>query len=88
MTDQWRNSSVETAAFLNMEQALINAILPELEKGRPNFDRPHTVAVVIKVKEIIKNNPQLKLDEAVLIVAAYSHDWGYADLFIGERVAA
>ncbi|HUW22225.1 MAG TPA: HD domain-containing protein [Candidatus Bathyarchaeia archaeon] len=64
-----------------LEDYLQKKIFPELEKGRPDFDKPHTVAVVKKLKEILKNSPALKLDKIVLIIAAYSHDWGYAGLF-------
>ena len=44
-------------------------------------DRPHTIGVVAKVRELIFHNPELQLDEAVLIVVAYAHDWGYAELY-------
>jgi len=63
------------------ESFLQKTILPELERARPNWDRPHTTSVVAKVKEIIKHNSQLQLDEPVLIIAAYAHDWGYVDAF-------
>lgn len=63
------------------EELLKRTILPELEVGRPNFDRPHTEAVVYYIKEIIMNNPGLDLDRDVLIIAAYAHDWGYSGLF-------
>lgn len=60
-------------------------IFPELERGRPNFDKPHTQGVVHHIKEIIKLNPQLNLDQDVLIISAYAHDWGYAGLFQDGR---
>ena len=56
-------------------------ILPDLDKGRPNWDKPHTLCVVIKIKSIIEHNPDLKLDKNVLIISAYAHDWGYSGLF-------
>lgn len=63
------------------EKLLQTKILPELEEGRPDFDMPHTKAVVIKIKEIMKDNPDLDIDPEVLIIAAYAHDWGYSNLF-------
>ncbi|MCD8484338.1 hypothetical protein LRY65_02005 [Candidatus Woesebacteria bacterium] len=66
---------------MTYETILRDTIFPELEKGRPNWDRPHTEAVVKYLKEIIAQTPELKLDRDVLIIAAYAHDWGYADLF-------
>ncbi|MBU0570065.1 HD domain-containing protein [Patescibacteria group bacterium] len=63
------------------EKFLQEKILPDLEKGRPDFDKPHTIAVVDKVKEIIKNSPQFEVDPIVLLIAAYAHDWGYCGLF-------
>ena len=63
------------------EKLLQDTILSELERGRRNYDKPHTISVVTKVRDLIKNNPDLKLDEAVLVIVAYAHDWGYADLF-------
>ena len=56
-------------------------IFPELELGRTNWDKPHTEAVVFYIKEILKTEKDLKLDETVLIIAAYAHDWGYGGLF-------
>ena len=53
----------------------------ELEKGRPNVDKPHTIAVVHYVEQIIKNTSGLNIDPYVLIISAYTHDWGYANLF-------
>lgn len=64
-----------------IEGYLENKILPELEKGRPNWDKPHTEAVVEYIKAIVDNSPEYELDKAVLVVAAYAHDWGYAGLF-------
>lgn len=64
-----------------LEDYLKERIFPELEDGRADFDKPHTVAVVHWLKEIIKNTDDLNLDKVVLLIAAYSHDWGYAGLF-------
>ncbi|MFA6410489.1 MAG: HD domain-containing protein [Candidatus Buchananbacteria bacterium] len=64
-----------------LEAYLKKKILPDLEKGRPNWDKPHTLEVVAYIKRIIKNTPNLKVDKAVLIIAAYAHDWGYVGLF-------
>ena len=70
-----------------IEKYLKARILPDLERGRPNFDRPHTLAVVYWLKQIIKHNPELNLDKLVLLIAAYAHDWGYADMFRQGRKA-
>lgn len=69
----------------SLETTLRDTILPELEKGRKDFDRPHTEAVVHWTKTILEylNNPQL--DPQVLITAAYAHDWGYIGLFEGAN---
>lgn len=64
-----------------IEKYLREKILPELERGRPDFDKPHTEATVKKLKEILKYSPGLKVDPAVLMIAAYAHDWGYVDMF-------
>ena len=66
---------------MNYETLLQKTIFPELEKGRPNWDKPHTQAVVQHLKTIINNSPELNLDFDVLLIAAYAHDWGYAGLF-------
>lgn len=71
-----------------IEKFLQKKIFPDLEQGRYDWDLPHTKLVVKKIKKIIKENPELNLDEAVLIIAAYAHDWGYADLFKGSREGA
>lgn len=68
-----------------VENFLQEHIFPELERGRPNFDKPHTQGVVHHIKEVIKRNSQLNLDEDVLIISAYAHDWGYAGLFQDGR---
>jgi len=65
----------------NLEEYLKGKILPDLEKSRGGFDKIHTLEVVAWLKQIIKHNPELKLDETVLLIAAYAHDWGYADIF-------
>lgn len=64
-----------------LENFLKEKILPDLEKSRGGFDKIHTLEVVSWLKQIIKHNPELHLDEKVLLIAAYAHDWGYADLF-------
>lgn len=57
-------------------------IVPELENARPGWDKPHTLAVVHYINKILDNcNDKYGLDRYVLIIAAYAHDWGYADLF-------
>ncbi|PIP66932.1 MAG: hypothetical protein COV79_04525 [Parcubacteria group bacterium CG11_big_fil_rev_8_21_14_0_20_41_14] len=70
----------------NLEEYLKEKILPDLEKSRGGFDKIHTLEVVVWLKQIIDHNPELKLDETVLIIAAYAHDWGYADIFRDGQV--
>ena len=64
-----------------IEKLLSETIYPQLEKGRPNWDKPHTISVVEKMKEILEHSPTLKVDKVVLLIAAYAHDWGYSGLF-------
>jgi hypothetical protein len=64
-----------------LEKYLQKIILPDLEKSRGGFDKIHTLEVVAWLKQIIDHNPELNLDEVVLIIAAYAHDWGYSDIF-------
>jgi len=64
-----------------IKQNLIDTIYPELEKGRPNWDKPHTEAVVYHIEQIVNSHKELKLNINVLIIAAFAHDWGYAGLF-------
>lgn len=66
---------------IELEKYLNEKILPDLEKSRGGFDKVHTLEVVDWLKQIIEHNQNLKLDEYVLLIAAYAHDWGYADLF-------
>lgn len=80
-------NSTGEKAIVNWEAKLQEVIFPELEKGRPDFDKPHTQAVVIKIKTIIEQNPQLNLDRNVLVIAAYAHDWGYSGLFEAGKPA-
>jgi hypothetical protein len=61
------------------EQAIAETILPDLDKGRPDFDKPHTLAVVHWIKHILNHEPALNFK--VLVTAAYAHDWGYIGLF-------
>lgn len=64
-----------------LENYLQEKILPDLEKSRGGFDKIHTLEVVDWLKQIVSHNPELKLDETVLLIAAYAHDWGYSDIF-------
>lgn len=68
-----------------VEEFLRERIFPDLERGRPEQDKPHTEAAVIKLKEILDHESHRQLDKAVLLVAVYAHDWGYAGLFEGGR---
>lgn len=67
--------------MLKGEDYLKNIIFGDLRKGDPNWDLPHTEAVVHHIKQIVKNSPQLNLDLVVLVFAAYGHDWGYAKFY-------
>ena len=64
-----------------MEKFLQNKIFPDLERGRLYFDLPHTRAVVHHIKKIIKPLNFEPINRMIFIIAAYSHDWGYSDLF-------
>jgi hypothetical protein len=70
------------------ERVLQQIILKDLtNKGRPDWDRPHTEAVVYWMKYLLEKIDNPALNRKVLITAAYAHDWGYANLFPrGERV--
>lgn len=64
-----------------LEKYLKEKILPDLEKSRGGFDKIHTLEVVGWLKKIIAHNPNLKIDETVLLISAYAHDWGYSGIF-------
>jgi hypothetical protein len=65
----------------NLEEYLKEKILPDLEKSRGGFDKIHTLEAVAWLKQIISYNPELKIDETVLLISAYAHDWGYSGIF-------
>lgn len=64
-----------------IERVLRQIILKDLSKGRKDFDKPHTEAVVYWMKHLLMTLETKKLDSQVLITAAYAHDWGYIGLF-------
>lgn len=64
-----------------IEAHLKEKILSDLERGRHDFDKLHTIAVVHWLKQIIEHCPDLNLDKDILLISAYAHDWGYADMF-------
>ena len=73
-----------------IEKVLRQIILKDLSKGRKDFDRPHTEAVVYWMKYLLENVESIKsktlgvnptIDPQVMITAAYAHDWGYIGLF-------
>lgn len=64
-----------------IERVLQDTILPDLKKGRQDFDLPHTQAVVFWMKDLLTYSPHL--NAKVMITAAYAHDWGYIGLFDG-----
>lgn len=69
----------------NCKRFLQDTIFPDLEKGRSDFDKPHTKAVVEHTKGIVDNSSEHNLDRDVLIIAAYAHDWGYSGLFRDDK---
>ena len=81
-----KDLSPETPLLTELEDYLKEKIFPDLEEGRPGWDKPHTEAVVQKIKDIIENVEDIELDTVVLVVAAYAHDWGCASLFDGGEV--
>lgn len=72
---------MDSIQIQKIEEYLQRAIFPELEEGRPGWDKPHTIAVVYYLKEIVTHTPDLLVDFPVLLIAAYTHDWGYTGLF-------
>jgi len=69
-----------------LEKYLKEKILPDLKKSRGGFDKIHTLETAYWLKQIIKHNPKLKLDQTVLLIAAYAHDWGYSNIFKDGQV--
>lgn len=61
-----------------IEEFLQKAIFPDLEKGRPGWDLPHTRSVVHWAKNLTQDD--LKYHK-IVVTAAYAHDWGYMGLF-------
>lgn len=66
---------------IEVEQKLQEVICPELLKGDPKWDLPHTKSVVHYVKDILNNINDTEIDNDVLITAAYAHDWGYTKFY-------
>ena len=71
---------------IKLENYLKEKIFTDLEKGRPNWDKPHTIAVVTWLKQILANTPNLNLDNTVLLIAAYAHDWGYSQIYSTDNL--
>lgn len=71
--------------YTEIENFLKETILPELEKGRPDWDKPHAETTVQHMKKIIESSPKLGLDYIVLVISAYAHDWGYSEIFNDGR---
>jgi len=63
------------------EEKIKELALKFLEKGRPNWDVPHTLAAVHWIKELIKQNGG---NERILVTAMYLHDIGYSGQFEEE----
>lgn len=68
-----------------LESYLQSIIFPDLERGRPGFDRPHTENVVRYTKQLLAETDYSQ-DSTTLLIAAYAHDWGYADLFTSDSL--
>lgn len=60
-----------------LEERLKIEAIKELEKGKPDWDVPHTLNAVKWMKKLIKNEGG---NEKVLIPAIYLHDAGYPRL--------
>lgn len=61
----------------NQENKIKKIVLEYLERGRPGWDIPHTLACVHWMKELLKNE---KGNSKILIPTMYFHDIGYIDL--------
>ncbi len=72
--------------IIKLENYLKGKIFPDLEKGRPNWDKPHTIAVVAWLKRILENSSDLNLDYPVLLTSAYTHDWGYSQIYSPDKL--
>ncbi len=59
------------------ENKIKEKVLSYLEKGRPGWDVPHTLACVHWMKELLKNE---KGNPKILIPTIYFHDIGYIEL--------
>jgi hypothetical protein len=74
-----------------IERTLSQIILKDLaNKGRPQWDKPHTQAVVYWMKQLLPEintgRPKAKqFNPKIMITAAYAHDWGYAGLFPNRK---
>lgn len=73
---------------LNVPQNLLaqtfEFALAFLEKGRPGFDVPHTMAVMFHANRLAQ---EFGLDSTVLVLAAALHDIGYYGEFDGQEGA-
>ena len=67
----------------DLEKIVSDRILPDLKKGRVDFDFKHTKAVVFWMKYLLSLFPSQASLKKILITAAYAHDWGYVGLFEG-----
>lgn len=70
-----------------LETFLQSNIFPDLDKGRPDWDKKHTQAVIFHLKDILTHSPQFIVDSQVLLISAYAHDWGYSGIYKnGQRI--
>lgn len=61
----------------SIEEKIKHAVLKYLERGRPGWDVPHTLACVHWMKKLLKYE---KGKEKILVPVMYFHDIGYIEL--------
>lgn len=64
-----------------IEEFISQYVFPLLEAGDPNWDKPHALATVHHIRQIITLNPQYQLDPEVMLLTAYLHDIGYSKFY-------
>ncbi|MFA7319394.1 MAG: HD domain-containing protein [Parcubacteria group bacterium] len=60
-----------------LEEKIKEEIISLLEKGKPNWDIPHTLSAVKWMKKLVK---ETGADEKIMVTAIYFHDTGYPEL--------
>lgn len=59
------------------EEKIKEEVVSLLEKGKPDWDIPHTLSAVKWMKKIVR---ETGADEKILVTAIYFHDTGYPEL--------